>query len=136
MLCRHGHGQCLLGMGKAQGGCSRGKGQAADQAGISSLCTVTHGSFHCLQKWTSVTMASAFRGWAEHVAEAAEGRAKVQGSLLRLLHRSLFSAFAAWREAAAVQVEQRTKVMTCLTRLTQRVSCTSTTCYQCGLVYG
>lgn len=76
----------------------------------------------CVQQWSSVTVASAFRGWAEHVAEAAESRAKVQTSLVRLLHRSLYSAFAAWREAAAVQAEQRGQVMSCIARLTQRVS--------------
>ena len=72
-------------------------------------------------------MASAFRGWVEHVAEAAEARAKVQASLVRLLHRSLYTAFAAWRESAAVHAEQRGKVMSCIARLTQRVSDTWST---------
>ena len=76
-----------------------------------------------LQKWSSVTVASAFGAWVEHVAEAAEMRRKVQGSLVRLLHRTTYTAFAAWREAAAARAQQRSQVLTCLTRLSQRVSC-------------
>ena len=75
----------------------------------------------CVQKWSSVTVASAFDGWVEHTQASQESRAKVQGSVMRLLHRTLYSAFAAWQEVAADKAQQRAKVLTCIARISNRV---------------
>ena len=70
-------------------------------------------------------MASAFDAWVEHTRATQGNRAKVQGSLLRLLHRTLYSAFAAWREVVAYKAQQKAKIQTCVARLSNRVSITS-----------
>ena len=74
-----------------------------------------------IQRWSSMTVASAFSAWLERVRVARENRSKVQGSLMRLLHRSLYSAFAAWQEIAADCAQDRAKVLSCLARISNRV---------------
>ena len=70
-------------------------------------------------------MASAFEAWVEHTRVAQGNRTKVQGSLLRMLHRTLYSAFAAWREVVAYKAQQKAKIQTCVARLSNRVSLTT-----------
>ena len=68
-----------------------------------------------------MTVASAFEAWVEHKRAAQEYRAKVHGSVLRLLHRTLFFAFAAWQELAAYKAHQRAQVLSCVAMISNRV---------------
>ena len=43
-----------------------------------------------LQTWGSITVAKAFIAWLEHAIGAAEARVKVQGSVMQLMHSTLF----------------------------------------------
>lgn len=73
------------------------------------------------QKWSSMTAASAWEAWVEYTLACQENRAKVQGSLIRLLHRTLYAAFTAWQDAAADRAHQRAKIATCVARISNRV---------------
>lgn len=77
-------------------------------------------------------MASAFDKWLEHTQASQESRAKVQGSVMRLLHRTLYSAFAAWQEVSADKAQQRAKVLTCLARISNRVRLVTALCLSCA----
>ena len=68
-----------------------------------------------------MTAASALQAWVEHTRACQENRSKVQGSLMRLLHRTLYSAFAAWQEAATHKAHQRAKIAACIARISNRV---------------
>ncbi|KAL3132382.1 hypothetical protein ABBQ32_008952 [Trebouxia sp. C0010 RCD-2024] len=72
------------------------------------------------QKWSSMTAASAWEAWVEYTLACQENRAKVQGSLIRLLHRTLYAAFTAWQDAAADRAHQRAKIATCVARISNR----------------
>ena len=74
-----------------------------------------------MQKWSSMTAASALEAWVEYTRACQDNRAKVQGSLIRLLHRTLYSAFAAWQDVAADKAQQRAKIATCVARISNRV---------------
>lgn len=74
-----------------------------------------------VQKWSSMTAASALQAWVEHTQACQENRAKVQGSLMRLLHRTLYSAFAAWQEVVTHKAHQRAKIASCVARISNRV---------------
>lgn len=69
-----------------------------------------------------MTEASAFAAWVDHVRRAKENRSKVQGSIARLLNRTLYAAFAAWQEVAAGRAQERAKMLSCLARIHNRVS--------------
>lgn len=75
-----------------------------------------------MQRWHSLTEANAFAAWLDHVQSSKQNRSKVQGSVMRLMHRSLCSAFAAWQQVAAHRAQQKTKMLGCLTRISNRVS--------------
>lgn len=75
-----------------------------------------------MQRWSSMTEASAFTAWLDHTRSSQQNRSKVQGSVMRLLHRSLYSAFAAWQQVAADRAQQKAKILSCLARISNRVS--------------
>jgi len=75
-----------------------------------------------MQRWSSMTEASAFAAWLDHTRTSKHNRSKVQGSVMRLLHRNLCSAFAAWQEVAADRAQQKAKILSCLARIGNRVS--------------
>lgn len=68
-----------------------------------------------------MTVASALQAWVEHTRASQENRVKVQSSLMRLLHRTMYSAFAAWQELAAEKAQQRAKIATCVAHISNRV---------------
>ena len=69
-----------------------------------------------------MTEASAFAAWLDHTRSSQQNRSKVQGSVMRLLHRSLCSAFAAWQQVAADRAQQKAKILSCLARISNRAS--------------
>lgn len=68
-----------------------------------------------------MTAASALQAWIEHTRASQQNRVKVQSSLMRMLHRTMYSAFAAWQEVAAEKALQRAKIAACVAHISNRV---------------